>query len=225
MHKTDEKGSGYRTLRVDDESYKRIDFLCQKEGVTKLSAILYMTRFFVENGISFLPGKYRHSDSKNDALKQDMANHADRIIRLIKMMEKEYFRSTITRLTTIETETSESVSYLKALSKEFDRGPFSKSEEKYNLTQSGDPVVGSASSDPAVNGCSQAELLERIGELEILEEKARIRMEGAIELLERIISPDHCTMLDEGEFAPRVQKFKRSDIEEIKAYIRQCTSI
>lgn len=225
MTQKDENGLETKTVRVDLDTYKKIELLAQKEKITRGKCLFYMTRFFYESHQSVKPGNQIDELPLITRLEQHNVQNTDRIIRLLKVMEKEYFRSTITRLTTIQTETSESVSYLKALSKEFDRGPFSKSEEKYNLTQSGNPVVGSASSDPAVKGSTAAELLERIGELEILEEKARIKMEGAIELLERIISPDHCTMLDEGEFAPRVQKFKRSDIEEIKGYIRQCTSI
>lgn len=222
MTQKDENGLETKTIRVDLDTYKKIELLARKEEITRGKCLYYMTRFFHESERSVRPGNHIGDLPLITRLEQQNTQNTDRIIRLLRLMEKEYFRSTITRLTTIEGETSESVSYLEALSKEFDRGLFSKSEEKYNLKQNADLANVSGSPESLVNSSSQAELLERIGELEILEEKARIRMEGAIELLERIISPDHCTMLDEGEFAPRVHKFRRADVEEIKGYILQC---
>ena len=102
--------------------------------------------------------------------------------------------------------------------------PLDKDGEKKNLTKQEDVRVDYEIESVSENLFNKEILLDKIRLAENQKEKAEIRLLGALELLERVISPNFCTMLDEGEFAPRTYKFKRADIEEIKSYINQCTS-
>ena len=113
MYTKDENSSGYKSLRVDEESYNRIDFLSKKESVSKLSCVSYMTRFFVENGISFMPGKQSADDSKNAIVSEDIAVGTERAITFIKCMEKDYFKPFFRRMTFLETYTVAATSLLR----------------------------------------------------------------------------------------------------------------
>ena len=229
MHKKDDKESCYRNLRVDDESYKRIDLLCKREGITKLSCVMYMTRFFVENGVSFMPGKSVGSSNSMEDLKKELTYQSDRVIKVVRQIEKEYIRGIYSRITTLENDTAESLSYQKALLNHISGTTNSNKNTLENLIKtevSSEHFQNHNSQIQIVENLSESgNLSEKLREAENLKEKAEIRLKGALELLERVISPDFCTMLEESEFAPRTHKFKRADIEEIKGYIRQCTSI
>lgn len=224
MHKKDDKESSYKTLRVDEESYKRIDLLCKKEGVTKLSCVMYMTRFFTENGISFMPGKFSNLSMDSADLKKEMTYQSDRIIKVVRQMEKEYVKAIYSRITTLENDTAESLTYQRALINHISQTPLEKDGEKKNLTKQEYIKDDYETESVSENTFEKEILLDKIRLAENQKEKAEIRLLGALELLERVISPNFCTMLDEGEFAPRTYKFKRADIEEIKSYINQCTS-
>ena len=221
MNKNDEKGSGYKNLRVDEESYNRIDFLSKKEGVSKLSCVFYMTRFFVENGISFMPGRYRSSGTDHSMIKEVMTDSTDRMMKLIKWMEKEYFKPLSQRMTLMETDTTESLSFLRELSNIRTSGIYGESKDNINLTDSIKYPVNSISVDTD----EKSNLSDELKDMRILKEKAELRLKGALEFLERSISPAFCTLLEEGEFGARNHKYSRADVEEIKNYIRQCTSI
>lgn len=221
MYTKDENSSGYKSLRVDEESYNRIDFLSKKESVSKLSCVSYMTRFFVESGISFKSGKQSADDAKNGNVSEDIAVGTERVIKLIKWMEKEYFKPFSRRMTLLETDTVEATSLLREIAVLRSDAMEPDHDNKSKLTNNDVASEISRQSQRAVIAENQEELKD----MRIKKERAELRLKGALELLERSISPSFCTLIEDGEFGARNHKYTRADVEEIKSYIRQCTSI
>lgn len=221
--KKDEKGSSYKNLSVDAETYLKIGELSKKDKLTKLRCIYYMTRYFIENDLSVMPGNQVTKEGATAQIKQDLLQNTDRVIRLLKAFEKEYFRPVATKTATTDMQLSDIVSFLHDKQIMEHEAQKDTCEQNKTLTESLPSVAQSVTASfPFLTQESEA-LKARNRELEIEAQRKGLLLATAVELLEKVISPSFCALTERGEFAARSRKFRSQDIEEIVKFIGQCT--
>ena len=214
--KKDEKTSDYKNLSVDAETYKRIGELSKKDSLTKLRCIYYMTRYFHENDLSVIPGNQVSKDTAAALIKQDTALQTERVIRLLKAFEKEYFRPIVMKSASTDIHLQDVVCYLQDKQMMEHHSEIEKSEDNKILT------------NPSLESAPAQEELERLRnrnrELEIESQRKGLLLKTATELLDKVISPSFCALTERSEFAARTRKFRSQDVEEIMNFIKQCPS-
>ena len=212
--KKDEKSSDYKNLSVDAETYKRIGELSKKDSLTKLRCIYYMTRYFHENDLSVIPGNQVSKDTATSLIKQDTALQTERVIRLLKAFEKEYFRPIVMKTASTDIHLQDMVCYLE--DKKIMEHQIENDECKNTKILTNDiPKLGSIQEE-------SDEMRARNRELEIEAQRKGLLLKTAVELLEKVISPSFCALTERSEFAARTRKFRSQDVEEIMNFIKQC---
>lgn len=212
--KKDEKSSDYKNLSVDAETYKRIGELSKKDSLTKLRCIYYMTRYFHENDLSVIPGNQVSKDTATSLIKQDTALQTERVIRLLKAFEKEYFRPIVMKTASTDIHLQDMVCYLE--DKKIMEHQIENDECKNTKILTNDiPKLGSIQEE-------SDEMRARNRELEIDAQRKGLLLKTAVELLEKVISPSFCALTERSEFAARTRKFRSQDVEEIMNFIKQC---
>lgn len=202
----------YKTIKISPRAHEIILSLCEKEGMSIKDFLEKLTLLIEKNKIS-LADLNNYSSSGILSLEKKLANETDRIIRILKTMEKEFLQPINRKVTAVGEETIFVAHQIRTAIEDSNKQP--KGEN---------PELGAPSQDDEGNLHSQLSIAtdmenvykEQIKNLTKEKEKSDINLKRAKEMLSNIIAKDKMTI---NAFGDEVRRFKSGEIKEIQALI------
>lgn len=188
-----------KQLRVSDVSHKLLSLLSKREGLSikdyieRLSLVINDKDIYIDNLVSF-------SNSISKTLEQKISSETDRIIKLLRVYEKDFFIP-------IKRDSSQSlmnVLYIAKSIEEVKNSDLDTTDEN-NVEQKSEQV-----SDEYV-------IIDRNKDYQIKLERLEIKLQRAKECLSNIISDNKMAKSTIG--TSKTRRFEATEIEEIKALI------
>lgn len=188
-----------KQLRVSDVSHKLLSLLSKREGLSikdyieRLSLVINDKDIYIDNLVSF-------SNSISKTLEQKISYETDRIIKLLRVYEKDFFIP-------IKRDSSHSLTNVLYISKSIEQVKNSDLDTtgENNIEQKSEQV-----SDEYV-------IIDRNKDYQIKLERLEIKLQRAKECLSNIISDNKMAKSTIG--TSKTRRFEATEIEEIKALI------
>lgn len=188
-----------KQLRVSDVSHKLLSLLSKREGLSikdyieRLSLVINDKDIYIDNLVSF-------SNSISQLLEQKISLETDRIIKLLRVYEKDFFIPT-------KRDSSKTLMNVLFVSKTVEQAqnPNLMSEEIDNI-----PYNTKHETEESIN-------TDMSKEYQIELERFQIKLQRAKECLSNIIADNKMAKSSIG--TARTRRFEASEIEEIKALI------